>query len=186
VLLFFVYFYFASTDRKEIDPNDVDFEKISGSLTRKQAEAVRKRIDTLNQSTKKKLGLYAPPSKTTTYPTDVRTIFPAKTNGQPSNAEQMHTTRPPLLRKSYSEGIHALKLPSFDNDMCTLDNDLGHSSCRHSKSADMLSSMNKEKEFSRIHLHPEANMERRSSDEMRYRTGNYHYVPNKPLCYMSF
>lgn len=160
-------------DSKEIDPNDVDFEKITGSLTRKQAEAVRKRIDTLNQSTKRKLGVHVPPSKHTTYPADVRTIFPAKTNGQPSNAEQMHLMRPPLLRKSYSEGVHVHKAPAFDNSTCALENDFGHSGYRHSKSADMLSNMNKGKEFTGVHLHPEnaTCMERRASDEMRLRTG---------------
>ena len=83
--------YFTSSDSKEIDPNDVNFEKITGSLTRKQAEAVRKRIDTLNQSTKKKLGLHVPPSKhsVSSYPTDVRTIFPVKTNGQPQTSQKM-------------------------------------------------------------------------------------------------
>ena len=39
--------FFTLLDSKEIDHNDVDFEKITGSLTKKQAEAVRKRIDTL-------------------------------------------------------------------------------------------------------------------------------------------
>ena len=160
---------FASSDSKEIDPNDVDFEKITGSLTRKQAEAVRKRIDTLNQSTKRKLGLHVPPSKHTSYPADVRTIFPAKTNGQPSNAEQV--ARPPLLRKSYSEGVHVLKVPSIDRATCNLDNDLSHSVCRHSKSADVLPSMNKAKGLSGVHLHPDTIMERRASDEIRLRTG---------------
>ena len=155
----------ASSDSKEIDPNDVNFEKITGSLTRKQAEAVRKRIDTLNENTKRKLGLHVPPSKHTTYPADVRTIFPAKTNGQPSNAEQV--VRPPLLRKSYSEGIHMLKVPSVDRATCNLDNDLNHTVHRHSKSADVLPSVNKA-----THLHPENIMERRASDEMRLRTGN--------------
>ena len=163
-------------DSKEIDPNDVDFEKMSGSLTRKQAEAVRKRIDTLNQSTKRKLGLHVqvPPSKHSAYPTDVRTIFPTKTNGQPSNAEQVQTTRPTLLRKSLSEGVHVHKLPFYDNG--EVDNEFGHSGHRHSKSTCMLShSMNQDthKEFSGIHLHPEngTHTERRKSDDVRSRRG---------------
>ena len=162
--------YFTSSDSKEIDPNDVNFEKITGSLTRKQAEAVRKRIDTLNQSTKKKLGLHVPPSKhpVSSYPTDVRTIFPVKTNGQPSNAaEQIHTARPALLRKSYSEGIHVIKQPSLE--ISGVENEVGHS-CRHSHSADVLSSPS-DKEFTGVYLHPDCVLERRTSDEMQLRTG---------------
>ncbi|KAJ7318910.1 Rho GTPase activating protein [Desmophyllum pertusum] len=156
-------------DSKEIDHNDVDFEKITGSLTRKQAEAVRKRIDTLNQSTKKKLGLHVPPTKhaASSYPTDVRTIFPVKTNGQPSNADQIHTTRPVLLRKSYSEGIHVIKPPSIENGGMV--SEVGHT-CRHSHSAGMLLSPT-DKEFVGVHLHPDCAMERRSSDEIQLRTG---------------
>lgn len=160
-------------DSKEIDHNDVDFEKITGSLTKKQAEAVRKRIDTLNQSTKKKLGLHVqiPPSKQSAYPADVRTIFPTKTNGQPSNAEQAHTTRPMLLRKSYSEGVHVNKLSSCGNG--EVDKELGHSEKRHSKSDYTLSKMNQDRDFSGTYLRPENATcpERRSSDEMRPRRG---------------
>ena len=168
---------FASTDSKEIDHNDVDFEKITGSLTRKQAEAVRKRIDTLNQSTKKKLGIHvAQPARhsTSNYPTDVRTIFPVKTSGQPSNAEQIPTTsRPALLRKSYSEGIHVhvQKPPSLENG--TKDNDFAHTTCRLSHLAGMLSSPMESKEVTGGHLHPCHAMARRSSDELRYRTGKH-------------
>ena len=165
--------FFTLLDSKEIDHNDVDFEKITGSLTKKQAEAVRKRIDTLNQSTKKKLGLHVqiPPSKQSAYPADVRTIFPTKTNGQPSNAEQAHTTRPMLLRKSYSEGVHVNKLSSCDNG--EVDKELGHSEKRHSKSDYMLSKMNQDRDFSGAYLRPENATcpERRSSDEMRPRRG---------------
>lgn len=162
--------FIASSDSKEIDPKDVDFEKITGSLTRKQAEAVRKRIDTLNQSTKKKLGLHVPPSKhsASSYPTDVRTIFPVKTNGQPSNAEQMNTTRPALLRKSYSEGIHVIKPLSLENG--GMENEEGHS-CKHSHSTGVLSSQT-DKEFTGVYLHPDCAMERRASDEIRLRTGD--------------
>ncbi|XP_020626677.1 uncharacterized protein LOC110064016 [Orbicella faveolata] len=158
-------------DSKEIDPNDVNFEKITGSLTRKQAEAVRKRIDTLNQSTKKKLGLHVPPSKhsVSSYPTDVRTIFPVKTNGQPSNAaEQIHTTRP-ALRKSYSEGVHVIKQPSLE--IGDMENEVGHS-CRHSHSAGVLSSP-ADKELTGVYLHPDCASERRASDEMQLRTGEF-------------
>ena len=166
-----MFLYFASSDSKEIDHNDVDFEKITGSLTRKQAEAVRKRIDTLNQSTKKKLGLHVPPTKhaASSYPTDVRTIFPVKTNGQPSNADQIHTTRPVLLRKSYSEGIHVIKPPSIENGGMV--SEVGHT-CRHSHSAGMLLSPT-DKEFVGVHLHPDCAMERRSSDEIQLRTGDH-------------
>jgi len=163
---------FTSSDSKEIDPNDVNFEKITGSLTRKQAEAVRKRIDTLNQSTKKKLGLHVPTSKhsVSSYPTDVRTIFPAKTNGQPSNAaEQTQTARPTLLRKSNSEGIRVFKQPSLET--CSLENEVGHS-CRHSHSAGVLSSP-VDKEFTEVYLHPDRALERRASDEMQLRTGEF-------------
>ena len=161
--------YIASSDSKEIDPNDVNFEKIAGSLTRKQAEAVRKRIDTLNQSTKRKLGVHVPPSKhsVSSYPTDVRTIFPVKTNGQPSNAEQTNITRPALLRKSYSEGIHVIK--PFENG--AMENEVGHS-CRYSHSAGVLSSPLTDKEFTGVYLHPDCAMERRASDEIRLRTGD--------------
>ena len=162
--------YFMSSDSKEIDPNDVSFEKITGSLTRKQAEAVRKRIDTLNQSTKKKLGLHVPPSKhsVSSYPTDVRTIFPVKTNGQPSNAavEQIHTGRP-ALRKSYSEGVHVIKQSSLETG--DMENEVGHS-CRHSHSAGVLSSP-ADKEFTGVYLHPDCALERRTSDGMQLRTG---------------
>lgn len=162
----------ALSDNKEIDPNDVNFEKITGSLTRKQAEAVRKRIDTLNQSTKKKLGLHIPPSKQSisSYPTDVRTIFPVKTSGQPSNAEQVNTPRPALLRKSYSEGIHVVKPLALENG-ASMENELGHS-CRHSHSTGVLSSPTN-KEFTGVYLHPDCAMERRASDEMRLHTGDY-------------
>lgn len=156
-------------DSKEIDPNDVNFEKITGSLTRKQAEAVRKRIDTLNQSTKKKLGLHVAPSKhsVSSYPTDVRTIFPVKTNGQPSNAaEQIHTARP-ALRKSYSEGVHVIKQSSLE--IGGTENEVGRS-CRHSRSTGILSSP-ADKEFTGVYLHPDCALERRTSDEMQLRTG---------------
>ena len=166
--------YFTSSDSKEIDPNDVNFEKITGSLTRKQAEAVRKRIDTLNQSTKKKLGLHVSPSKhsVSSYPTDVRTIFPVKTNGQPSNAtEQVHTARP-ALRKSYSEGVHVIKQPSLEID--GMENEVGHS-CRHSHSAGVLSSP-ADKELTGLNLHPDCALGRRASDEMQLRTGEFSQV----------
>lgn len=166
---------FTSSDSKEIDPNDVNFEKITGSLTRKQAEAVRKRIDTLNQSTKKKLGVHMPTSKhsVSSYPTDVRTIFPAKTNGQPSNAaEQTQIARPTLLRKSNSEGIRVFKQPSQSLETCSLENEVGHS-CRHAHSAGVLSSP-ADKEFTEVYLHPECALERRASDEMQIlRTGEF-------------
>lgn len=164
-----------STDSKEIDHNDVDFEKITGSLTRKQAEAVRKRIDTLNQSTKRKLGVcVAQPAKhsDSNYPTDVRTIFPVKTCGQPSNVEQIPTTsRPSLLRKSYSEGIHVQKSQSFKNG--ARDNEFAQTTCRLSHSAGMLSFPTVGKELTGLHLHPGHAVvpERRSSDESRYRKG---------------
>lgn len=162
-------------DSKEIDHNDVDFEKITGSLTRKQAEAVRKRIDTLNQSTKRKLGVYvAQPTKhsTSSYPADVRTIFPVKTSGQPSNAEQITTSsRPALLRKSYSEGIHMQKPQSLENG--AKDNESAQTTSRLSHSAGMLSFPIESKEFTGHHLHPgHAGIpERRSSDESHYRKG---------------
>ena len=161
--------YFMSSDSKEIDPNDVNFEKITGSLTRKQAEAVKKRIDTLNQSTKKKLGLHVPPSKqsVSSYPTDVRTIFPVKTNGQPSNAaEQIHTARP-ALRKSYSEGVHVVNQASLQ--IAGMENEVGHS-CRHYHSAGVLSSP-ADKESAGVYLHPDCALERRASDEMQLRKG---------------
>lgn len=113
-----------------------------------------------------------PPSKhpVSSYPTDVRTIFPVKTNGQPSNAtEQIHTTRPALLRKSYSEGIHVVKQPSLENG--GMENEVERS-CRHSHSAGVLSSP-ADKEFTGVYLHPDCAMERRTSDEIQLRTGEF-------------
>ncbi|KXJ20532.1 Rho GTPase-activating protein 18 [Exaiptasia diaphana] len=76
-------------DSKEIDPDDAVVQEITSSLTRKQAEAVRKRINTLNDNTKRKLGIPTSPAAPTTSKynhADVRTIFPVQTNGQPSNS----------------------------------------------------------------------------------------------------
>ncbi|XP_031548850.1 rho GTPase-activating protein 18-like isoform X1 [Actinia tenebrosa] len=73
-------------DSKEIDPEDLDVKDITSSLTRKQAEAVKRRINTLNDNTKKKLGISV--NATPLHPSkhaDVRTIFPVQTKGLPSN-----------------------------------------------------------------------------------------------------
>ena len=164
-------FLSVSTDSKEIDHNDVDFENITGSLTRKQAEAVRKRIDTLNESTKRKLGMHIAPSKHTAYPADVRTIFPTKTNGQPSNAEHANTMRRPLQRKSYSEGVHGPRVWPLENETCRLDHQLGFTGHRYWKSSDMISSLSKGKESYGVHLHADNGLERRGSDDIRLGTG---------------
>lgn len=158
-------------DSKEIDHNDVDFEKITSSLTRKQAEAVRKRIDTLNESTKRKLGLHISPSKHSAYPADVRTIFPVKTNGHPSDAEQGPAVRPALQRKSYSEGVHGPRVWPLENETCSLENEFGFSGYRHSKSSDVISNLNKGKECYGVHLCPESVLERRASDATGLRMG---------------
>ncbi|XP_067046508.1 rho GTPase-activating protein 18-like isoform X4 [Acropora muricata] len=158
-------------DSKEIDHNDVDFENITSSLTRKQAEAVRKRIDTLNESTKRKLGMHIPPSKHTAYPADVRTIFPTKTNGQPSNAEQASGTRRTLQRKSYSEGVHGPRVWPLDNETCRLDDQLGCTGYRYSKSSEMISSLSKGREGYGVYLSAENGLNRRGSDDIRLGTG---------------
>ncbi|XP_074606637.1 rho GTPase-activating protein 18-like isoform X3 [Acropora palmata] len=158
-------------DSKEIDHNDVDFENITSSLTRKQAEAVRKRIDTLNESTKRKLGMHIPPSKHTAYPADVRTIFPTKTNGQPSNAEHASATRRTLQRKSYSEGVHGPRVWPLDNETCRLDDQLGCTGYRYSKSSEMISSLSKGREAYGVYLSAENGLNRRGSDDIRLGTG---------------
>ena len=105
------------TDSKEIDANDEEVSNITASLTRKQAEAVRKRIDTLNESTKRKLNIQLPTSsKHSYYPADVRTIFPAQTSGLPSNSSTSRGHRPLLTRKSVSEGVQLLKQTSIEDD----------------------------------------------------------------------
>ncbi|XP_048589876.1 rho GTPase-activating protein 18 [Nematostella vectensis] len=91
-------------DSKEINPEDLDVQNITSSLTRKQAEAVRRRINTLNEYTKKRLSSSDSPSNTSSalpasskhsnY-TDVRTIFPVQTTGQPSNATTSSSTSYP-------------------------------------------------------------------------------------------
>ena len=164
------------TDSKEIDHNDVHFENITSSLTRKQAEAVRKRIDTLNESTKRKLGMHIPPSKHTAYPADVRTIFPTKTNGQPTNAEHSSATRRPLQRKSYSEGVHGPRVWPLENETCRLDDQLGY---RYSKSSDMISSLSKGRQGYGVYLSAENGLDRRGSDDIRLGTGS------KINCYAS-
>lgn len=158
-------------DSKEIDHNDVDFENITSSLTRKQAEAVRKRIDTLNESTKRKLGMHIPPSKHTAYPADVRTIFPTKTNGQPSNAEHASATRRTLQRKSYSEGVHGPRVWPLDNETCRLDDQLGCTGYRYSKSSETISSLSKGREGYGVYLSAENGLNRRGSDDIRLGTG---------------
>ncbi|KAK2559913.1 Rho GTPase-activating protein 18 [Acropora cervicornis] len=160
-----------ASDSKEIDHNDVDFENITSSLTRKQAEAVRKRIDTLNESTKRKLGMHIPPSKHTAYPADVRTIFPTKTNGQPSNAEHASATRRTLQRKSYSEGVHGPRVWPLDNETCRLDDQLGCTGYRYSKSSEMISSLSKGREAYGVYLSAENGLNRRGSDDIRLGTG---------------
>ena len=167
VLLTNSLFKISFLESKEIDPNDVNFENITGSLTRKQAEAVRKRIDTLNQSTKRKLAVPTPPSKHSNYPADVRTIFPAKTFGQPSNADQTRSMRPQLQRKSYSEGVCLLKQVALGDDD-DVDADRRE---RHSQSAGVLSECAEEK-YCAVHLHGDFPMERRESEEMPLLAGN--------------
>lgn len=75
-----------TTDSKEIDAEDVDVKEITSSLTRKQAEAVKRRINTLNDNTKKKMGVSVNPTPLhSSKHADVRTIFPVQTTGLPSN-----------------------------------------------------------------------------------------------------
>lgn len=101
-------------DSKEIDPNDADVREITSSLTRKQAEAVKKRIDTLNDNTKLKLGIpltpHVPTSTKHNY-TDVRTIFPAQTTGQPSNAVSSSTTE--HASDTVAPPVSTITSPSF-------------------------------------------------------------------------
>lgn len=115
-------------DSKEIDPNDADIQNITVSLTRTQTNAVRRRIDTLNASTKKQAlaTLSATPAHKSNYPADVRTIFPTQTSGQPSNTGQTGLTghtgregpnaRPGLSRRAFSEGVKLQKQKSGDED----------------------------------------------------------------------
>ena len=115
--------------------------------------------------------MHIPPSKHTAYPADVRTIFPTKTNGQPSNAEHASATRRTLQRKSYSEGVHGPRVWPLDNETCRLDDQLGCTGYRYSKSSEMISSLSKGREAYGVYLSAENGLNRRGSDDIRLGTG---------------
>eukprot|EP00794_Sanderia_malayensis_P012158 gene12158-13412_t len=73
-------------DRKRIDTNDAEFQTIASTLTRRQSATVRKRIESLNDTWKKMR------KEPTSRHADVRSIFPAKTDGQSSKASDKVTT----------------------------------------------------------------------------------------------
>ena len=102
---------------KEIDADDIDFKNITSSLTRKQAEAVKRRVNKLNSRVQERLSLqetsegpqrlFIPENVLNSNPkqrADVRSIFPVQTVGEASNKE---TRAPPTFtfRHSYSEGV---------------------------------------------------------------------------------
>ena len=155
---------FDFTDSKEIDASDVEVSNITGSLTRKQAEAVRKRINTLNESTKKKLNIQLPPSsKHSYYPADVRTIFPTQTSGFPSNSITNKIQRPSLHKKSYSEGVQLIKQTSLEEDV-NVD--------RHCQSVNSLENIKEDKsQGDSSALNPPNLSNRRGSEEVRLHAG---------------
>lgn len=102
-------------DSKEIDADDLADENIASSLTRKQADAVRRRINKLNANVKERLSLQdmflahgmrlSPPensgSRQRYHHADIRSVFPTQTKGEPSNRGMPA----PISRRSYSEGV---------------------------------------------------------------------------------
>jgi hypothetical protein len=101
-------------DSKEINAEDIDFRNITSSLTRKQAEAVKRRVNKLNAKVKERLSLqetsegpqrlFAPENvqnNNSKQRADVRSIFPMQTVGEASNKP----TPPYRSRHSYSEGV---------------------------------------------------------------------------------
>ena len=102
------------SDSKEISPDDVDFKNITSSLTRKQAEAVKRRVNKINAKVKERLSLqetiagpqrlFVPeniPNSSPKQRADVRSLFPTQTVGEASNKP----TPPFKSRHSYSEGV---------------------------------------------------------------------------------
>ena len=162
---------FNLLDSKEIDPNDADIQNITGSLTKKQANAVRRRIDTLNASTKKQAlaTLSAVPVHKSSYPADVRTIFPTQTSGQPINTGQTghtgHTghegpnSRPGLSRKAFSEGVQLQNQRSGDENL----NSHG--------STGLLGEVNDDRGVNMQVLHRPVEM--RGSEEVRLQAGQF-------------
>ena len=106
-------FKFLFTDSKEINADDIDFKNITSSLTRKQAEAVKRRVNKLNAKVKERLSLqetsegpqrlFVPENLTNSKQrADVRSLFPMQTVGEASNKERPSTFK---SRHSYSEGV---------------------------------------------------------------------------------
>ena len=110
-----IFYLIPISDSKEINANDIDFKNITSSLTRKQAEAVKRRVNKLNEKVKERLSLqetsegpqrlFVPeniPNSSSKQRADVRSLFPVQTVGEASNKE----TRPYFRsRHSYSEGV---------------------------------------------------------------------------------
>ncbi|CAB3992971.1 Hypothetical predicted protein [Paramuricea clavata] len=99
---------------KEINAEDIDFKNITSSLTRKQAEAVKRRVNKLNAKVKERLSLqetsegpqrlFLPENfqnNNSKQRADVRSIFPMQTVGEASNKPKPSYRS----RHSYSEGV---------------------------------------------------------------------------------
>ena len=161
--------WLGSTDSKEIDPYDADIQNITGSLTRKQANAVLRRIDTLNASTKRQAlaMLGNAQAYKSSYPADVRTIFPTQTSGQPSNSGHSGQTahgnrdglnaRPSLNRRAFSEGLQKLqKQKSCEEDLNSV--------------ASPSSLVDVKDERSQLQI-PQQSFDRRGSDDIKLQAG---------------
>lgn len=102
-------------DSKEIHADDVNFKNLTSSLTRKQADAVKRRVNKLNANVKERLSLHETsegpqrlvvpdnaPNNSSRQRADVRSIFPVQTVGEASDDHQARSFR---ARHSYSEGL---------------------------------------------------------------------------------
>ena len=102
------------SDSKEINADDLEFKNITSSLTRKQADAVKRRINKLNAKVKERLSLqetssgpqrlFLPEnnnSRQKSQHADVRSLFPTQTVGEASNKAAPSFKS----RHSYSEGV---------------------------------------------------------------------------------
>ncbi|XP_028405819.1 LOW QUALITY PROTEIN: rho GTPase-activating protein 18-like [Dendronephthya gigantea] len=101
---------------KEITTEDLNLGNITSSLTKKQAEAVKRRVNKLNAKVKERLSLQETSQgpQRLTIPeasfqnnnskqrVDVRSLFPAQTVGETSNKKTSPLFR---SRHSYSEGV---------------------------------------------------------------------------------
>lgn len=79
--------YFISvSDDDEIDPDDIEIQSMTATLTRRQSETVRKRIRSLNETLKRKRRESLSQSKRP----DVRDIFPTKQQSDPADEPITH------------------------------------------------------------------------------------------------